>query len=254
MPSAELTEQAVREIVETPVTGMKGRTPRQQIVEEKPGNNGREKEPVFLIDVSGSNQEAASPDSDMTKQDLLLVAIPLATGKLAGDDSQAAREKGTKKGGVRSYAFSEPQEFEDFDAVEAEFGDDRDLGDVSEANVQDTLQEAVWGGRTYIMPAVRAAEKAFQAEFGNIPLRKRPTMEVVIWTDAQALWDYYYALAQADEFCVVGVAVVGYGHGHDTAVASYQRLAVKNKYISVVALTGVSDPAEIALDVQLMAA
>jgi hypothetical protein len=256
VPSSELSEQAVREIVEAPVTGLPGRTPREQIIEEKPDNGGRDKEPVFLIDISASNGEAASPDSPMTKQQLLLTAIPLATGKLAGDDSQAKSEEGTGKGGVRSYAFNEPCEFEDYDEEEAEFGDTRDLKDVSEANVQESLGNAPWGGRTYIMPAIHAAEKAFQGEFSSIAMRKRPTMEVVIWTDGKLNdeADFEEWLAQADEFCVVGVAVVGYGPGHDAAVSSYKRLAAKNKYISVVALTGVSDPAEIALDVQLMAA
>ena len=253
---SDLDEATVKEIVETPITGLKGRTPRDQIIEEKPDNNGREKEPIFLIDISGSNGEPAGPDSAMTKQQLLMVAIPLAAGKLAGDDSQAANEVGTGKGGVRSFAFNEPDAFYDWDEEEEEFDDSRDLGDLSEANVQEKLGGAPWGGRTYIMPAVRAAEKAFQGEFGSVPLRKRPTMEVVVWTDGQLSdeKDFEEWLAQADETCVVGVAVVGYGHGHDTAVAAYQRLAAKNRYISVVALTGVSDPTEVALDVQLMAA
>jgi hypothetical protein len=256
VPSTELSDAEVREIVEAPVTGLKGRTPREQVIEEKPDNNGRDKEPVQLIDFSTSMIEPAGPDSPMTKKELILVAVPLASGKLAGDDSQAKNEVGTGKGGVRSYGFSEPGEFEGFNEEEAEFEDDRDLGDVSEANVQETLQEAPWGGRTFIMPAIRAAEKAFQAEFGKIPMRKRPTMEVIIWTDGKLNDEDEFEewLKQCDEFCVVAVAVVGYGHGHDAAVASYQRLAAKNRYLSVVALTGVSDPVEAALDVQLMAA
>lgn len=260
---AELDQATVNEIVETPVTGMHGRTPREQIIEEKPDNGGRDKEPVFIIDISGSNMEGASPDSNMTKKDLLEIAIPLAAGKLAGDDSQAAAEAGTDKGGVRSFCFNEPEEFYDWDEAKEEFEDARDLGDLSEANVQEKLGSAPWGGRTYIMPAIRAAEKAFQGEYGHIPLRKRPTMEVVVWTDGKLNDEPEFEqwLAQADETCVIGVAVVGYGPGHNTAVSSYTRLAAQNAkdnggkgYLSVVALTGVSDPTEIALDVQLMAA
>jgi hypothetical protein len=253
---AELTDAQIQEIVETPVTGLKGRTSREQIIEEKPLNNGREKEPVFLIDLSGSMQELAGPDSSMTKQELLQVAVPLAAGKLAADDSQAAHEVGTDKGGVRSYGFNEPQAFEGWDDDEEEFEDSRDMGDVHEGNVQETLAQAPWGGRTYIMPAIRAAEKAFQGEFGNVAMRKRPTMEVVIWTDGKLNDEAEFEdwLKQCDEFCVVAVAVVGYGPGHDAAVKSYQRLAAGNKFLSVVALTGVSDPTEAATDVQLMAA
>jgi hypothetical protein len=256
---AELTQEAVREIVETPVTGLRGRTPREQVIEEKPSNNGREKEPVFLIDLSGSMNETAAPDSPLTKRQLIETAVPIAAGKLAGDDSQAAREAAEGKegkGGVRSFGFNEPEEFYDWDEDEEEFGDERDFGDVHEGNVQEKLGGAPWGGRTHIMPAIRAAEKAFQAEFGSVPLRKRPTLEIVIWTDGKLNDEREFEewLAQADETCVVGVAVVGFGGGHDAAVSSYKRLAAGNKYISVVALTGVSDPNEIALDVQLMAA
>src|SRR5580693_10130392 len=98
-------------IIEAPVTGLLGqRTPRVDI--ERPMSApGKKKEVIFIIDTSGSNGEPAGPDSDITKQELLEVAIPLITGKLAGDDSEAANEVGTGKGGCRSYAADEPEEF-----------------------------------------------------------------------------------------------------------------------------------------------
>jgi hypothetical protein len=259
VPSSELSDTAVREIVETPVTGLKGRTPRAQIIEEKPNNNGREKEPVFIIDKSRSNLEWADPEMTITKADLLKVAVPLAAGKLAGDDSQAKNEVGTDKGGVRSYGFNEPGEFTGWNQEEAEFEDERDYGDLHEGNVQEALSDDSWDGRTYPMPAIRAAEKAFQAEFGDRPMRNRPTMEVVYWGDGQISTpeeeqEFENWVAQADEFCVVAIVLVGYGPGHDKAVNAFQKIAAKNKFVSVVALTGVSDPTEAALDVQLMAA
>lgn len=260
MPSTELTESDVREIVETPVTGLPGRTPRAQIVEEKPDNKGREKEPVFIIDFSRSNLESADPEGTMTKKDLLQLAIPLAAGKLADDDSQAKNEVGTDKGGVRSYGFNEPGEFTGWNAAEAEFDDPRDLGDIHEGNAQEKLgDEDAWDGRTYPMPAIRAAEKAFQAEFGNRPMRNRPTMMAVYWGDGKISTpeeenEFEAWVSQADEFCVVGIVLVGYGPGHDAAVKAFKKIADKNPYVSVVALTGVSDPTEAAFDVQLMAA
>lgn len=259
MPSTELSGEQVQAIVETPVSGLKGRTPRAQIIEEKPDNNGREKEPVFIIDFSGSNMETADPQGTMTKAELLRTAVPLAAGKLAGDDSQAAHEKGTNKGGVRSYGFNEPGEFQGFDEEEAEFDDPRDLGDIHEGNAQELLSGDVFEGRTFPMPAIRAAEKAFQAEFGSRPMRNRPTMEVVYWGDGkittpQEEQEFENWVSQADEFCVVAIVLIGYGDGHDAAVKAFQKIAAKNKFVSVVALTGVGDPLEAALDVQLMAA
>jgi hypothetical protein len=183
-------------------------------------------------------------------------ALPLLVGALEGDDSQAAREQAggsSEKGGVRTFYANEPEPIE-FEEGEDESGDERDGGDLNTANVQEKMREIPWGGRTYLMPAIHAAEHAFQAEFGHIPLRKRPALEVLIITDGKLSDPRPFEdwLSQADETCVVCVAVVGYGKGHDDAVAHYQALAEKNQYLTYVALTGVSDPKEVAFDLRLL--
>lgn len=245
-----MTEQ---EIIEAPITGMAGRTPREAI--EKPKTD-RDLEVIEIIDVSGSNEEQAAPDSPMTKQELIIAAQPHLVAALEGDDSQAAREQSggsSAKGGVRVFYANEPQPILFADG-EDESDDERDGGDHNTANVLDKLTEIPWGGRTYLMPAIRAAEVAYQAEFGGVPLRKRPAMEVLIVTDGKLSDpdEFEEWLAQADELCVVAVAVIGYGKGHDAAVEHYQALAEKNKFITTVALTGVSDPREVALDLRLL--
>jgi hypothetical protein len=245
-----VTEQEIRE---APITGMAGRTPREAI--EKPMTE-RELEVIEIIDVSGSNAEKASPDSPMTKQELIIGAQPHLVAALEGDDSQAAREQAggsSDKGGVRVFYANEPQPIE-FEEGEDESDDERDGGDHNTANVQDKLAQIPWGGRTYLMPAIKAAETAYQAEFGEVPLRKRPAMEVLIVTDGKLSDPQPFEawLAQADELCVVAVAVIGYGPGHDEAVRHYQALAEKNKFLTTAALTGVSDPKEVALDLRLL--
>ena len=248
--SGPVTEQEIRE---APVTGMAGRTPREAI--EKPMTD-RELEVIEIIDASGSNAEQAAPDSPMTKQELIIAAQPHLVAALEGDDSQAAREQSggsSAKGGVRVFYANEPQPIEFADG-EDESEDPRDGGDHNTANVQEKLAEIPWGGRTYLMPAIKAAETAYQAEFGDVPLRKRPAMEVLIITDGK-LSDpkpFEEWLAQADELCVVAVAVIGYGKGHDEAVEHYEELARKNKFLTCAALTGVSNPAEVALDLRLL--
>lgn len=241
------------EITETPVTGLPGRTAREDIEQPK---TERELEPIALIDVSGSNQEQAGPDSPMTKQELVSQILPLIVGALEADDAQAAREQAggsEDKGGLRAFAFNEPGEIA-FGEGEDESDDERDLGDLNSANITAKMARLPWGGRTYIMPAVRAAEHAFQAEFGDIPLRKRPAIELLVLTDGKLndAEEFEAWLAQADETCVVAVAVVGYGSGHDQAVAHYQALAQQNKFLTYVALTGVSDPMEAAYDLRLL--
>lgn len=256
MPVQELTLEQRQAIIETPVTGQPGRTPRSEI--EKPfAKPGLKKEPIQIIDVSGSNAEPASPDSPMTKQELLIVAIPLCTTAFAKEDTQAAAEAGTNKGGVRSYAADYEEAFTGWDPKEAEFDDSRDLGDLHEGNAREKLTRAFRGGTTYLMPAFHAAEKAFAKEFpaGGC------VMEIILWTDGKAddaAKVEKWIEDMAGPKCVVCVAIVGYDEPgdkrHEHAVAHYRKLAQDSPYVSFVALTGVSDPGEAALDVQLMAA
>jgi len=225
------------EIRETPVTGLPGRTPRENI--EKPLTGGREIEPVALIDVSSSNDETVEPTVAMTKKELIKSFLPLFVGALEGDDSQAAHEE--SGGGLRAFAFSDR-------------GRAQDLGDLNSARIQDQLGQIVWGGETYIMDAVRMAEKAFQDEFGDRALRSRPAQEMLIITDGK-LTDpdpFEQWVKQADETLVVAVAVIGSGPGHDMAVQHYQQIARQNRYVTVDALTGVSDPTEVAFDLRLL--
>jgi hypothetical protein len=228
------------EIVETPVTGLPGRTPRDEI--EAPLTGGREIEVTLLLDVSGSNAEAASPDSQTTKKDLVETVLPLIIGALEGDDSQAKTEQAggsDDKGGVLTFAFSEP-------------GGSQEVGDLNSSNIRERAASIVWGGRTYIMPAVHDAEQAYQEEFGDRPMRSRPANELLVITDGKLsdADEFEKWVAQADETLVVCVAVIGYGAGHDHAVEHYKAIAGKNKYVTVVALTGVSDPMEVAFDLR----
>lgn len=250
----DLGHMTAQEIIETPITGIHGkRTPREEI--EMPKTD-REKEVVFVIDVSGSNGEQAGPDSSMTKQELILASLPHMVSALEGDDSQAAAEQADgsdDKGGCRTFYANEPGEIV-FEKGEDESDDERDGGDLNMSNIQEKLRQIPWGGRTYMMPAIHAAEHAFQAEFGDVPLRKRPALEILIVTDGKLNDPEQFEkwLAQADETCVIAVAVIGYGHGHDEAVKHYQALAAKNKFLTVVALTGVSRPDEVAQDLRLL--
>lgn len=265
MAIAPLEYEEQQKIVEMPVTGNPAkRTPREQIVEEKPVVFGS-KEAVFIIDWSGSNHEKVGPGSRITKIELLQAALPLVCKILGKDDSQAAKEaaagKATAKGalgGVRSFAFNEPGRFQGWDKDEHEFEDHRDLGDLSEANVVEALDAAHFEGRTHIMPALMAWQQAFDAEFpgGKDEDGNEVTAEVIIWTDGELNDERDFEAwleAPNKRKIVVGVAVYGSGSGHDAAVAAYKRIAAKHDNISVVALTEVSDPNEVALDIQLMA-
>ena len=259
---ATVTESDIRKM---PVTGEAGRTPRNEI--EGP-NTERDLEVFWIPDVSGSNVEYADSEGTITKEDLVCDAAPIFIAAIEQDDAQAAEEQSDgsdDKGGARTLAFSYEGEFEDWDEKEAEFGDERDLGDVNSSNRPEKIakirQLIAQGRTTHIMPAIRAAEKCYQAEFGNPdsphykPLRSRPAIEMLITTDGvlndEAEFDRWLA-SNADETCVVAVAVYGVGRDHDKAVAAWKKIAEKNKFIQVIALTGVADATEMALDLRLL--
>lgn len=259
---SKFTEQDIREM---PTTGEQGRTPRNEI--EGPATD-RELEVVWITDVSGSNQEFADSEGTIRKVDLVCDAAPVFIAAIESDDAQAAEEQSggsDELGGARTLAFSEESEFTGWDEEEAEFKDPRDLGDINSSNRERKVAEirrlVARGYSTHIMPAIRAAEKCYQAEFGNTnsphykPLRSRPAIEMLITTDGElsdrAEFEAWLQ-ASADETCVVAVAVYGVGPDHDRAVASWKKIAEKSKYIQVISLTGVSNAEEMALDLRLM--
>lgn len=257
----KLTEDQIRSM---PTTGERDRTPRSEI--ERP-NTDRELEVVWICDVSGSNQEYADNEKSIKKVDLVCEAAPLFISALEADDAQAAEEQSggsDEHGGLLTIAFSEEGEFH-FDKGEDESDDERFLGDTNSANRDRQIAKirslVARGYSTHIMPAIRAAEHAYQAEFGDQgsphykPLRSRPALEMLVTTDGELSDESEFESwlsSNADETCVVAVAVYGVGRDHDRAVAAYRRIAEKNRYITIVALTGVRDATEMALDLRLL--
>jgi hypothetical protein len=252
---------AMTAIVETEVTGIAGkRTPRESL--ERPLTRLK-KEPALVVDVSGSNLEQAAPDSSTTKVELLTQAIPLIAGVVEGDDAEAQAEQAggsSDKGGLRTIAANEPREIH-FDKGEDESTDERDLGDINTANAPQKMQRIVQlvnqQGRTFLMPAIRAIKRAFDTEF---PGDTQRCLELLIINDGKVSDEAEleeWVAKNAGPRCVIVVAIIGYddvpsAHGHDAAVTGWQKIAAGNKFVTVDALTGVSDPREVAYDLQFM--
>jgi hypothetical protein len=246
-------------IQETAVTGIEGkRTPRTEI--EAPVTN-RKREPIWIGDASGSNLEEAGPESPTTKVELITATMPLIVAQLAEDDtaytaSVTAGQAEEQGGGVLSWLFSEPGEITFAPGDDEPEDDPRFLGDVNPANVAEKLRQfrnmVEQRGRTYVMPVIRAAETAYLREFPDDSSR---AMEVLITTDGLLSDpdDFETWLEGANEGRVCAVCVYGYGQGHDAAVAHYRKLAQGNPYLTFAALTGVTDPMEVAFDLRLLA-
>jgi len=246
-------------IQETAVTGIEGkRTPREEI--EAPVTN-RKREPIWLGDASGSNLEQAGPESNTTKVQLITATMPLVIAQLSEDDTAYADSKRAGKaeeagGGVLSWLFSEPGEIVFPEGEDEPEDEPRFLGDVNPANVQNKLRQfqqmVEQRGRTYIMPVIRAAETAYRREFPDDSSR---AMEILITTDGLLSdpKEFETWLEGSNEGRVCAVCVYGWGEGHDQAVNHYSKLANGNPYLTYAALTGVTDPMEVAFDLRLLA-
>ena len=231
-------------------TGGQNRTPRSEI---RPAVSAhRKKEPVLLLDLSTSMNWGAAdeygpewPDPG-SRRAIVIEALYGLVRVLEREDSEAAAEQAggsDELGGLMTHGFANRH-------VE--------IGDLNSSNIERRLNQIKWGGKTYIMPAWKAALADYDEEFGDRDPDEQPVMLTLVITDGEADdWqEFEPVLERATAKRVFVVAVVGHGRKHDATVAAYQGAARKNlardkygkKHVEVVSFDAVTDPAEIALD------
>ena len=165
---------------------------------------------------------------------------------LEGEDSEAAAEQADgsdERGGLMTHGFANRH-------VE--------IGDLNTSNLQRRLNEIKWGGKTYIMPAWKAALADYDEEFGDRDPGEQPVMLTVVVTDGEAddWMEFGPVLEKATAKRVFVVAIVGHGPKHDATLTAYQQAAMKNlaqdrfgkAHVEVVSFDAVTNPEEIALD------
>lgn len=195
-----------------------------------------EKEPVVIIDKSGSMSWPVSATSDVERREVVGEAMGILVRNLEDQDSQAAAEQADgsdERGGLLAYLFSDR-------AVE--------LGDLNSSNWRQKWAAIRWGGGTRVMPAWQLAEQKFTGEFGDDPDR---TMLAIVITDGEAedAAAFEKVLEQANARRKFLIALIGYGPEHDATLRSYQMAERKNpQNVRVVTFTGETDPASIAAD------
>ena len=231
-------------------TGGPNRTPRSEIRPVVSAN--RKKEPVLLLDLSTSMNWGAAdeygpewPDPG-SRRAIVVEALHGLVRVLELQDSEAAAEQAggsDEAGGLMAHGFATRH-------VE--------IGDLNSSNLERRLSDIKWGGKTYVMPAWRAALADFDEEFGDRDPDEQPVMLTLVVTDGEADdWqDFEPVLEKATVKRVFVVAIVGHGRKHDATLAAYQQAARKNAahdkfgkvHVEVVSFDAVTDPEEIALD------
>lgn len=231
-------------------TGGPSRTPRSEITAAVSAN--RAKEPVLLLDLSTSMNWNAADESgpdwpDATSRRAIVInALHGLVRVLEKEDSEAATEQATgsdERGGLMAHGFS---------------NDHVEIDDLNMSNLERRLNEIPWGGRTFIMPAWKAALSNYDEEFGDRDPSEQPTMLCLVITDGEADdWDQFSSiLEKATAKRVFVVAIIGHGPKHDATFHAYQQAATKNatldkfgkSHVSVISFDSVTDPQEIALD------
>jgi hypothetical protein len=193
----------------------------------------QEREPMLLLDITGSMAQPASSAGGISRRDLAKQAVSAIVKSLEAQDSQAEHEE--EAGGIMTVVFSR--------------GEAESIDDLSSHNLEQKWSSIRWGGGTYIVPGWNTLIDTYMEEFGERPPDQRPLLMAVILTDGEAVDtdEFIQALAAAKGGVAVVVALLGFGEEHDRAEAAYRRVAQQNVgHVEVVSFADVTDPQEIA--------
>ena len=197
---------------------------------------GVPKEPMALIDTTGSMTWENEEGSGMARKDVLGEAMGIIVEKLGAEDTQAAAEEeaGEDAGGLMTVTFA-------VDNVQK-------IGDLSPANWREKWAKIRWGNQTEIMPGWNALNEVYLDEFGDTPALDRPKMLALIITDGEAQDTDAFAAetAKVGKSAYIVICIMGYGEEHDRALAVYQKVAEANDHVRVVSFGNSSDPNRIA--------
>ncbi len=192
---------------------------------------GVEKEPMLLLDTTGSMTFTISETSKTRRNDTVQEAIGLIVEQLGREDSQAANEE--HGGGLRTITFAG--------------GSAIDIDDLNPRNLRQKWDEIKWEGTTFIMPGWIALQSAYLEEFGQRAVQDRPILLALIITDGDAKDITAFTSALANDhnsYCVI--ALLGYGQEHDAAYRSFMGVANQNNRVKIIPFEGNTNPAVIA--------
>jgi len=197
---------------------------------------GVEKEPMLLLDTTGSMSYPVSEGSKIERRQLIGEAIGRIVEVLGAEDSQAAKEQagGEDAGGLMTVTFAG--------------GSATCIDDLSTDNWRQKWSSIPWGGGTVIMPGWEALVEQYMEEFGDVPKQDRPHLLALVITDGEAddTDQFAQTLAQAKGGVYVCIAILGYGQEHDRAFQVYKQIAAQNNHVRVVSFGSETNPDTVA--------
>src|SRR5579864_5713308 len=136
---------------------------------------GVEKEPMLLLDTTGSMSYPVADGSTIQRRQVIGEAIGRIVEVLAAEDSQAAKEQAageTDKGGLLTVTFAG--------------GSAEELGDLNPDNLHHKWDSIRWGGGTVVMPGWEKLVDTYLEEFGDVQKVDRPHLLALVITDGEA--------------------------------------------------------------------
>jgi hypothetical protein len=196
---------------------------------------GVEREPMLLLDTTGSMSFAVAEGSRVERRQVVGEAMGRVVEVLAAQDSQAEEERAggadaAEIGGLMTITFAG--------------GTAKCIEDLSPENWRAKWAGIQWGGGTAIMPGWNLLVETYMEEFGDTPKLDRPHLLAVVITDGEAddTDEFARTLESAKGGVYVCVAVLGFGAEHDRALGAYQAIAKANDHVRVVTFGSETDP------------
>lgn len=191
-----------------------------------------EKEPMLLLDVTGSMNYGTSERDPTPRRETIKEAIGIIVATLAKEDAQAGHEE--EGGGLRTVVFAG--------------GQASDIGDLNPNNLEEKWRTIRWAGGTRIIPGWNKLIETYSEEFGQVAPADRPLLMALVITDGEADDSDAFgrAIQKASGGVYVALAILGYGPEHDAALRSYQQIEAQNAHVRVLPFGSETDPQVIA--------
>jgi hypothetical protein len=191
-----------------------------------------EKEPMLLLDVTGSMNYGTSEKDPTPRRETIKEAIGIIVATLAKEDAQAGHEE--EGGGLRTVVFAG--------------GQASDIGDLNPGNLEEKWRTIRWAGGTRIIPGWNKLIETYTDEFGQTAPAERPLLMALVITDGEADDSDAFgkAIQKASGGVYVALAILGYGPEHDAALRSYQQIEAQNAHVRVLPFGSETDPQVIA--------
>ena len=164
------------------------------------------------MDWGAADEKGPDWPDQSSRRAIVIGALRGLVRALEDEDTEAAAEQAggsDERGGLMTHGFA---------------NEHIEIGDLNTSNLERRLNSIQWGGRTYIMPAWKAALADYDEEFGDRDPDEQPVMEVVVVTDGEAddWMEFEPVLEKATAKRVFVVAIVGHGAKHDATLKAYQ--------------------------------